>query len=500
MAKMENRLPVSPAVVEAIQKDKSVRISLARESHVWFFNMYFAEHLEFKTAPFQYEMLDLTERDDWNLLCVVAFRNSAKTTILGTSHVLWSILGRKESKFAMIFSQTQAQARQAMMNIRSALETNQLLKRDLGPFREETNEWGSSTIVFTRHNARISVASVNESVRGIKHMQHRPDLVIIDDPEDIQSTKTKESRDKTYGWLKGEIMPIGSRKTRVVVIGNALHEDCLVMRLKKEISEKGTDGIYKEYPIVNGQGKIMWPGKFPTTRDIESERRRIGNDKSWFREFMLKNVPDEERIVKREWIRYYETLPDRDDPDTGYRMSASAVDLGVKSSKRSDPTAIVSCHVYGSGKDGRIYILPSFFNGRIPFPKIIEKIKEVSEKVGDGKRTRMYVESVAAQSYVLQELVHQGYPVHEYIPRGEKAMRLSNITPLLQNGQILFHRGCEEIISQMVNFGLENHDDLVDALTSLVTEMMKIIGHSSSGFNIIMVGETITDGLLKKIF
>ncbi len=488
---MKTNKTLSEKALEKIIKERCVRIELARNSHLWFFNIYFADYMEYETAPFQYELLDLTERNDWNLLCVVAFRNSAKTTILNTSHVLWSILGNRQSKFVLIVSQTQAQAKQAMMNIRGVLESNDMLKRDLGPFKEETNEWGSSTIVFSRYAARISVASVNESIRGIKHLKHRPDLVVIDDPEDIQSVKTKESRDKIYNWFKGEIMPIGSKKTRVVVIGNALHEHCLVSKLKSEITQNKTSGIYREYPIVTDSGVIMWPGRFKNMKDIEDERKRIGNDKSWFREFMLKNIPDEDQIIKREWIQYYDTLPNRDDEKNEYRLAASAVDLGVKDKERSDPTAVVSGFAFGSGKNGKIYISPAFFNSKVSFLSIIENLKKISASLDGNQRTRMYIETVAAQSYVFQQMKCEGYPVYEYNPRGDKAERLANISPLIQNGQIVFHKGCEEIINQIVNFGLENHDDLADAFTCLVRELMEIIGHSSSDIGISMTGSTI---------
>ncbi len=428
--------------------------------------------MEFETAPFQYQMFDLMDRDDWNLLCLVAFRGSSKTTLMTTCHTLWSILGIRETKFALIVSATQGQAKQQMMNIRGVLEHNDVLKRDLGPFREESDQWGGSTIVFTKLDARISVVSVNESIRGIKHLQHRPDLVVIDDPEDIQSARTKDGRDKIYNWFKGEIMPIGSRRTRFVVLGNVVHEHCLVMRLKQEIMEGTTTGIYHEYPLINSFGESMWPGKFPTIKEINEEKRRIGNERTWYREYLLKIIPEEDQIINRDWIEYYDTLP-----TIGYRKSASAVDLGIKDKDSSDPTAIVCGHLYGSGNDAVIYISPIYFNGRILFPDILKKIKEISLKLQSDGRATAYIETVQAQSYVFQELLHQGYPVAEFNPKGSKAERLASISPLIQNGQVRFHKSCEEIINQIVNFGLEDHDDLCDALVTLIIELTKIMGH-----------------------
>jgi phage terminase large subunit-like protein len=108
----------------------------------------------------------MSEREDIKNLFIVAFRGSAKSTIFTTSYPVWAILGEQQKKFVLILCQTQAQAKQHMMNLRRELESNALLKSDLGPFQEENNEWGSSSLVFSRLGARITAVSTEQSVRG----------------------------------------------------------------------------------------------------------------------------------------------------------------------------------------------------------------------------------------------------------------------------------------------------------------------------------------------
>jgi hypothetical protein len=106
--------------------------------------------------------------------------------------------------------------------------------------------------VFKKHGARITVASTEQSIRGIRHNEHRPDLIICDDVEDVQSTKTREGRDKTYHWLDGEVIPAGDRKTRLIIVGNLLHEDSLLMRIKEETAEKENQKAFSsEYPLLD---------------------------------------------------------------------------------------------------------------------------------------------------------------------------------------------------------------------------------------------------------
>jgi hypothetical protein len=118
-----------------------------------------------------------------------------------------------------------------LANIKRELETNELLKADIGPFEEISDEWGSNSIVIPKYGARITVASTEQSIRGLRHGEYRPDLVICDDVEDLNSVKTKEGRDKTFNWLVGEVLPIGDQDTKMVLVGNLLHEDSLLMRL-----------------------------------------------------------------------------------------------------------------------------------------------------------------------------------------------------------------------------------------------------------------------------
>ncbi len=457
-------------------KNPVTRLNTARRSFLWFFNIYFAHYIEYEMAPFHYRMFDLVQRTDWRLLCLVAFRQSGKTTIMTRAHALWSILGQKEAKFVLIISATQAQAKQMMANIRNMVETNDMLKRDLGPFEEVADTWGNTTITFTRYGSQIRVASVNEQIRGISHSQYRPDLIIIDDPEDVQSAKTKEGRDKVYQWFKSEIMPLGGRTSRTVVVGNVVHEDCLTMRLKREILEGQTTGLYFEYPVITASGESAWPGMFPTLESIEEERRRIGDEQSWQREYMLRIISRDDQVIKREWIYTYEGLP-AFTRENDFQCFVSGVDLAVKNTETSDYTAVVSAAVYGHGEKMKIYILPDPLNQRLnDFDEILTKLKEISTRIGKGTRTKMYIESNAALAYVFQGMQNAGYPVVEVINRGEKHERLFSIGPSFKNAQVVFPKqGCESLINQVVNFGIENHDDLVDALIIVVTESLKTI-------------------------
>lgn len=71
------------------------------------------------------------------------------------------------------------------MNIKRELESNDLLKNDMGPFVEQWEEWGSTSLYILKYNARSTAISTEQSVRGIRHGRYHPDLIIADDVEDM---------------------------------------------------------------------------------------------------------------------------------------------------------------------------------------------------------------------------------------------------------------------------------------------------------------------------
>lgn len=462
-------------MVEAMIKDKKVRVAITKESHWYFFHFYFPHYVKYPTAPFQAEIFDLTENEGIGNLFIVAFRGSSKSTILTTSYPIWAILGKQQKKFVLILCQTQSQAKQHMMNLRRELESNSILKSDLGPFREESDEWGSSSLVFSKLNARITAASSEQSIRGLRHNQHRPDLIIGDDVEDLASTKTREGRNKTYQWLTGEVIPAGDRNTRLIIVGNLLHEDSLLMRIKEAIEKKRIDGIFKEYPLIR-DGEILWPGKYPSMADIENEQRKAGNEFAWQREYLLNIVPDEEQAIHREWIQYYDEIPPPMKFESGYSSHKEVrigVDLAISKNDSADYTAMVLGILYEVTDGYRIYILPKIINKHMNFPETVETCKTLYESYGKkgGPYPHLVIEDVAYQKALPQHLESEGLHNVKTVRPGsqDKRSRLVMTANLIKTGKVLFPReGAEQLIQQIVHFGVEKHDDLADAFVNLV--------------------------------
>ena len=160
-----------------------------------------------------------------------------------------------------------------------------------GPFEEPDDEWRNVSLVIPKYNARIMVVSADQSIRGIRHNEHRPDLIIGDDVEDVASAKTYEQREKLERWFASEIVPVGDFGTKIVFVGNVVNEDGLMFRLRDRIQSGEIHGSYHAFPIIEN-GRPTWAGKFPSIRHVQDLKKKSDT--------LSRNVVEEVRTVFEE--------------------------------------------------------------------------------------------------------------------------------------------------------------------------------------------------------
>jgi phage terminase large subunit-like protein len=370
------------------------------------------------------------------------------------------------------------------------LTYNTLLVNDLGPFEEQNEAWNSGAIVIKQYGAKIIALSREQSIRGLRHLQNRPDLIICDDVEDMESTKTTENRNANYEWFSSEVMPCGDEKTQIVYVGNLVNEDCIIERLRIGIEENRIDGLFLRVPIMENE-KPTWPERFPNLKAIEKVKRTIPSESAWYREFMLRIVDDETRLIRREQIHYYDELP----KDTPCRLLVLGTDLAVSLGSTADFSTIVAIAVYYSGTKRKLFILPGVINARMLFYPTINCIISKAKTLSRIRETEVVVEDVAFQRTYIEVLRKNGCRARTVPLKGlNKRERLEIPASLVVMGEIMFSKfGTEKLIEQLVNFGLSEHDDLVDAFSLGVNYAIKKTGDHN-------IGVTSSDGPYIGIF
>ncbi len=467
----------SENILEQVMMDRAVRQAVTCRSHIMFFHLYFPHYVKYPIAEFQKEIFQITEDQSNKLACIVAFRGSGKSTLITLSYSIWSILGMQQKKFVLIVFQTQYQAKQQMMNIRRELESNKVLRSDLGPFQEDVGgEWSSLSIVFKNTGARIMIASIEQSVRGVRHNEHRPDLIICDDIEDLNSSRTLESRNKTFDWFTREIVPLGDIATRIIMIGNLLHEDSLMMRLRKKIESKEMEGIFKWFPLIAKDGHCLWSDKFDSPAKIENLRRSVANELAWQQEYLLNIISDNTRVIFPEWIHTYS---DRELVHIKPNRIIIGIDLAISQQKTADYTAMVAIKVIGTGIYRKIYVVPNPINKRLTFPDVITKVNDLELVFkSQGSYPEFVIESNGFQEVYLHLLCKKISSIKGVKHTNDKRSRLAMVSTFIREGVIVFPEyGAKDLITQLTGFGTEHYDDLADAFSIAIIEVLGSIEH-----------------------
>ena len=467
---------------EKINNNKEFRKEIAKSSLLWFARIYFNKYLFYKTAPFQKEICKILQnKSAFNE--IIAFRGSAKTTMAMLFLPIWAVI-TGDKHFVVLVADTFPQIKDHIANIKSELEDNERLIQDFGPFNvkiedQKKEEWQKTSMVISNYNAKIIGRSTGQKVRGIRYKQWRPDLIVVDDIEDQEMVRTIEQRDKTYRWFTGDVIPAGEKgKTKYILVGNLLHSDAIMSRIRKEIIEGNRDGEVVEFPLINDDGIILWDSKFPDMESIEVEKRSVGTSspigmRAWQREYLLKIVPEEGQVIKDEWIRYYDKLPSEDN----FISQGTGNDLAISKKATADFTAMVSGKLFSVNDTPKICIMPYPVNERLSGFETTDRAKVVSALLGNGIFTQFWVEDVAYQAMQIEAMIKAGLPVEGVKVSVDKRARLMTIASYVQNGTVVFPKeGCEDLIIQLLGFGVEAHDDLVDAFVILVQKLMSQYG------------------------
>jgi phage terminase large subunit-like protein len=460
-------------VMEAIRSNRLIRRKFAKYSHPLFFLIYLARYVKKPTADFQREMFKLLSDKKLDFIVITAFRGSGKSTICTTSFPIQSIISGKSHNI-IIASQTQLQARAHLADIKAELESNELLANDLGPFKEQSDQWGAYALTFKDYDARIMCISTETAVRGIKYKEYRPDLIILDDIEDINSTRTKEARDKIHAWFTGEIIPLGNPDTKIIVLGNFLHEYSLVGRLRMEIENGQRSGVFKSYPLIDDNGVCLWPGMYPNAEAVEAQRRKINDEATWQREYCLKIIESDRKLLTLSQLHFYDQMPPKD-LSHGYLYTWIGVDLAAGEGEKHDYTAMTTVQVHVIDGHLTIYVSPNFVYKHIDFDGSMAAMQQLLNDAGEPEKTKLFIESNGMQLGYYQHIYKMGYK--QVVPiksHKDKLFRLQPAIGMIKKGYLLFPRsGAQELVTELISFGDREHNDGCDSLSIVVNQIIE---------------------------
>jgi predicted phage terminase large subunit-like protein len=423
---------------------------------------YLPHYFNLPPASFHIEFMKEAANPAVQFLEICAFRGSSKSTICSLALPLWLALEYpKDWPFIVLISDATLTGLHASA-FKYEVEHNGLIQNDYGQLQNKESKWAEGDLVIPT-GVRILHLSKGQQIRGLKHKQHRPSLIVADDIEGTwKDVRTKEARDTNEQYFTGEILPaLETKNGRCVLIGNWLHNDGLMARIEK----RGSFKVLK-YPLLEN-GEATWKAKFPTKASVVRLEKSVPHA-VWLREYQLKAVAEDGQEVLEDWIRYYDEPP----PPETVSAKGTGVDLAISKHQSADYTAMVSGRLVMEGDAPRIYIDPYPVKAHYTMAETVSQAK-VLQMGGDGF-SHLFVEDVAYQKAAIEEMIRQGLNAVPMRAGTDKRARLRSIALYIQNGTVVFPRkGCEDLLEEILGFGVEEHDDLVDAFGYLILGLLK---------------------------
>lgn len=232
------------------------------------------------------------------LHAIAAPREHSKSTIANFIWLLYVTLFYLK-KFIVTISESQRKTLQFIRALKREFARREIHEY-FGDVRAvnaalDGGKWSESHII-TATGVHIVALGMGESARGLIE-DVRPDLIIADDVESENNTKTETARDNNWDWWKAQVVPAADMIAgQCVYIGTMVHNDCILSKLmdqpnyRKHIYQVWTD---------ESQTQTIWPEKFPPklVRQIETDYRsdeKRGIDQ-FYREYMNIAVSPENR-------------------------------------------------------------------------------------------------------------------------------------------------------------------------------------------------------------
>ena len=242
-------------------------------------------NLWYSTAPF---------------VLTMAFRGSAKSTLAEEAIILCALF--REYRNILIIGESYARACDRLRAIKREFESNDDIRAIFGEQVGET--WQEQKIVLSS-GIIIQALGQGQSLRGVKHLDARPDLVFIDDLESEDTVATPEARDKLSNWVYAALLPamdVSNRRIRIAA--TPLDPEALAVKLSKD-----DNWLSKTFPItyVDGDGltQAMWPERYPLEW-VEKEKQtyfRAGKSRVWVQEYECSAVDPASRIFTEAMVR-----------------------------------------------------------------------------------------------------------------------------------------------------------------------------------------------------
>jgi predicted phage terminase large subunit-like protein len=291
------------------------------------------------------------------------------------------------------------------------------------------------------------------------------DVLLIDDAtRNAEEAYSQTSRDKVWTWYVNDARTRLHSGGSIVIIGTRWHEDDIIGRALDDSDEKWERIRLPALSEGEGdllgrpEGKALWPSMF----DLDYFRAPMKETNVWHALYQQNPIPIGGGIIKRDWVRYYDCLPE---DSTSYLQSWDMT--FKKTSKGSYVVGQVWC------RDKANFYLVDQVRKRCNFADTLESVKTMIGKW--PKCNRILVEDKANGPAIISMLKQDIPGVIAVKADASKEARLRSVEPYFEAGNVFFPEPgkfdwVDELVAEVTSFPGCKYDDQVDAMSQALSK------------------------------
>jgi len=481
---------------------QGLRRELGEIDYEFFGRSFFCDFCNLPPCQFHHEqfaeMKRIEDAGGGETIITAAPRESAKSTDWNTIYTANNAVYAKKH-YIVLVSDSSDQAVDDLKQVKTALEENDYILEDFGRLKSDSM-WKSDAIL-TKNDVLICAKGSGKKIRGIKHKQWRPDLIILDDVENDENVQSPDQRKKLMNWFNKVVMNAGSKYTDVVVIGTILHYDGLLNNLLQKagyrtkkykaviednnsplwidwreiyIDKTNPRNIEDAYDFFLAHREEMETGSvviWPEAKDLYYYKRKLVDlgPAAYNSEYQNEPIDPENSWVTEEDFHYYDGVDGTGLPLLAECIVKGACDPSMGKNDKSDLSGI--CTVERDA-NGYLYVVESDARRRKP-DDIISDIFEKQRRFGYQE---FYIEDVAFQAYFADNVQKESAKNGTYMnivtepkPKGEKHSRIrGQLQPMIKNGYLRFSHKQKSLIEGLIYLGSLKYDDEPESLQQVV--------------------------------
>jgi predicted phage terminase large subunit-like protein len=378
-----------------------------------------------------------------------------KTTIISEALPAWWLSTHPQGE-VIIASYNQSQARKMARSVRLAFD-RESHRRMMPPCSWDVDS-ADVLQLSGKLNGRPSLiaAGVGSGITG-----SGADLLIIDDPvKDMADAESATMRDKVAEWYASTAFTRLSPGGKVLMVATRWHHDDLIGRTLAD-SPDGWGSL--TLPAISEDGRALWPERYPL-ESLEAIRRAVGS-RVFEALYQGRPTPLEGGLFKRSWIRYGMRFPDHARRVRYWDKAATS-----------------------GGGDWTVGVLMAEDEGRYCVEDVVRlqgspqevqaRVRATAEADGWDVSIRMEQEPGSSGVDVIDlyaRRILQGYDFRAEKVTGDKATRANGLAAAMEAGNVdLVRAGWNrDLIDEMCEFPLGEHDDQVDAMSGAFRELSR---------------------------